>query len=162
GWGSALALHGAFRACASREQLVPAAETRLGRLDKHLELAHVGRGVAAVGVPPHQLAELAVYLPARRGGRRRSRRVGVWSPQRRGEFPQSRRVGRRAVGARRGLLDHAGAGLELDLHVLSRLQALGELLAPGLEVVDPGLDGESIVAELRDRELPTPAVIDQR
>src|SRR5439155_9971871 len=59
-------------------------------------------------------------------------------------------------------LDHLGSRLELELHILAGLDPLRELPAPGLEGVDPAFEGALVPAELRARELRTPAVVDQR
>src|SRR5206468_8166577 len=141
----------------AREQLIPGAEARFLRFHEHLDLASVGRRLGAVGVAPHKRGQLPVHLPARRGGRRRSRRVGVWNAQRLGELPQSRRVGGGPVRACRCLLDAASADLELDAYILTRRQALGELAAPGLEVVHPVLEREAVATELGYWELSAPA-----
>src|SRR5438445_600311 len=66
-----------------------------------------------------------------------------------------------ACPRRRGI-DHLRCDLELQRHVLAGLDPLGELPAPGFKGIDPGLDGEHVAAELRNRELAPPAVVDER
>src|SRR5690348_4676524 len=146
----------------ARKQLVPGAEACLGRLHKDVQLAReVGRE-AAVCVPAHERARVAVdqldLSPAQRPGER-SETGGV-----RGG-PVCLDCDLRAPGARRGLFQHPGADLELDPDVLfelgPRLDPLLELPAPRLELVDPALDREYVPAELGHRELAAPAVVDE-
>src|SRR5438552_18980347 len=79
-----------------------------------------------------------------------------------GQPPQPRGVPVTGGGAGGRLLDHPGSDLELDRHVLAGLDPFGELAAPGLEVVDPTLDREQVAAQLGDRELGLPAIVDER
>src|SRR5437879_9607528 len=130
----------------AREHLVPRAVSGADRLDDDLGLAPIRDRGAAVRVPFHQLGKVR----AERGGRRclalsqlarigeQLRRMGFWRPRRRG-------------------LDYTRGHLQLLGDILARLDALGELAAPGLETVDPGLDGEPMATELGDRELGAPA-----
>src|SRR2546426_703169 len=74
---------------------------------------------------------------------------------------QARGVGGAAVRASGGLLDHPRPSFQLDGDVLPGLDALGELAAPGLVVVDPALHREHVPAEVGDRKLAPPAVVDQ-
>ena len=144
-------------ACRAWEQLVPGAEPRLHRLDQHLELAAVWRHVP-LRVAAHELDGLRVH-------------VGLTFAKRLREGSQARGVLRGAVGAKcalrapgalRGCLDQTRPDLQLDLHVLARLEPLDKLPAPAREVVDPALDGVDVAAQLRDWELRPPAIVDQR
>jgi len=133
---------------AAREELVPGAVARLDGLDQHLELAPVRRHVP-LRVAVHELEGNRVH-------------VGLAFAKRLRQSRQARGVAGGAVGPLRGGLDHARPGLELDLDVLSGVEPLGKLPAPGPELVDPTLDGVDVAAELGHGELTPPAVVDQR
>src|SRR6266513_3596295 len=88
--------------------------------------------------------------------------LGAGSAERLGQLPHPRGVGGMAVGACRRLLEHPGPDLELEANVLTGRQAFGELAAPCLEMIDPGLDRVDVAAELGDRERTPPAVVAER
>jgi hypothetical protein len=88
---------------------------------------------------------------ARRG--RRADQSGRGSPQR-------LRVLRR--DPRQRLLDQARAGEQAERDILVSFDLLGQVTAPGAEVVDPGFDREDLRTHRRDRDLRAPAVVHQR
>src|SRR5450756_2438377 len=132
----------------AREELVPRGKARSFRLDDDLELLRIGHRKALVRVAIHQLGELIAECGGC-GGAALSNRAGV--------CPES--VGIRAVGAAGSGLDHSCGDFQLERDVLARLDPFGELPAPGLEGVHPGLDGVEVPAELPDHELAPPAVV---
>ena len=134
----------------ARKHLVPGAVSGAHRLDQHLGLASVGDRRRAVGVPLHQLGQV---------GSQRCGRGSLALAQLARVCEQLRRVGLRRP--RRGGLDNPRGHLQLWGDVLAGLDALGELAAPGLEAVDPGLEGEPVAAEFGDGELGPPAVVGQ-
>src|SRR5256885_4424316 len=134
------------------EELVPGAEAGPDRLDDHLELAPVDGGGAPVGVSTHQVAGLG-DVAVERG------RPGA--AQRLPQPGEARGVGGVAVNPGARLLHPPRPDLELHRHVLPGLDALGELPAPCLEVVDPALDGEAVAAKLAHGELTLPAIVQQ-
>ncbi len=135
----------------ARKQLVPGAEGRQLRVDSDLELPGVSHGIALVGVPLHQLRQIA--------GQRGRRRGGSFT-DRGGVRHQAIRVG--PIGSRGGRFDHARGDLQLERDVLSGLYPLGKLAAPRLERVDPALNGVEVTAELADHELASPTIVDDR
>jgi len=135
----------------ARKHLVPGPAAGALGLDDDLELAAQRGPFAAVGVALHQGLE-----PLFGSHRHRSAVLA----QRLRERAQPRAARTTNPTGRR--LHHLGSDLDLELHVLVRLDPLCQLTAPGLEGVDPALEGELVPAELRDRELGPPAVVDQR
>ena len=53
-----------------------------------------------------------------------------------------------------------GADLQVDSYVLCRVDAFGEVARPGLESIDPGLDGVVVAAHPFHHEVAIPAVVD--
>src|SRR5207247_9555371 len=79
-----------------------------------------------------------------------------------GPLPEPAGAGWRPILSARRLREHPAPDLELDANVLAGRQAFGELAAPCLEMIDPGLDRVDVAAELGDRELTPPAVVAER
>ena len=137
------------------EHLVPAAEPGQGRVDRHLELGRVTAGGGAVRVARDERLEL------RREGRLDRPRRGPRTARAELAGRRSKRRPVRLPGPVRGLLDQAGAGQQVDRHVLAGLDPLRQVAGPGPEVVDPALDREAVGAQGAWLELGPPAVVGQ-
>ena len=135
----------------AREQLVPGAEARPLEIDQHLELARVAARQAAIGVALHERLELFAL--------RRRHRSPLF-PECLGQRGQLRGVVARGAPGRG--LHQARADLKVELHVLRRFDALGELPVPRPERVDPALDRVDVPPDLGRGEASAPAVVDQR
>jgi hypothetical protein len=127
------------------EQLVPGAEAGALRLDQHLELAVVARGVLQVGVARDEVVELVVHDEPDP-----LRDVDAPRPARARATARACFASRPARGRRR--LEQLAADDEVDAHVLVRGEPLLHVAAPALERVEPRLERVAVAAELLDRE----------
>jgi hypothetical protein len=146
------------------EELVPAGETGALAIDPEMQLL-AGGGVAEVGVLGDELlngiGERVLV----------ERRLAVGHPAERGcDVLQMPGVG--SAGACGGLVDELRADVEGERDVLwrqvaldgvggvgLRVETLAKVGAPGIEVVDPGLDGEDPGAEAICGEASCPHVV---
>ena len=62
---------------------------------------------------------------------------------------------------RDGLGDQPGSGKELNENILASLEFLFKVVTPGLEMINPGLDGVVIRAKRLDGKAAAPAVVDE-
>ena len=135
----------------AREQLVPGREPGVDRIHRHLERRLGQRLPAAVRVAAHQVRE-----------RHGARGAGpLLDPGAAHELvrqcSQPARIGARRPFGR--LRDQDGPHLELRRHVLSGVQALVEVPAPGREQVCPCSDLVGVAAHRLERHLCLPSIV---
>ena len=160
----------------TREELVPTGEAGALAIDPEAELFGVG-GKGEVGIAGGKLFDLG-----REGVLVEGELLAGQCAQRSGDGLEAIDVdGLRflaaGAGAGCGLVEELRANLEGDGNVLRRKiapggvgaggvglggEALFEVVAPSVEVVDPGLDGVGPGAELFDGEAGGPQVVDER
>ena len=130
-----------------REHFIPRAEAGQLGFDQDLEVALVTGRERVLGKKVHQFRRPAVE----------GRVAGEQTIRRFLELPRFKL--RRARG---GSLKHLGSRDQFGAEFHAGLEFLVQVAVPGLEMVDPGLDGVRVQPEFGDGELTAPAVIHQR
>jgi len=135
------------------KDLVPGAKTSPFRLHRHHQLALLDAGQTAVGIAFHQSTELGAH------GHGNARLQIFFRAQRFRQTGQG--LGIIANRTVRRPSHQFRAHQEGHANIL-RVGASFQIVEPGEETIDPAGHGVEIAAQIRNRELGAPAIVDHR